>query len=171
MLEKLVKIANTLDQKGLHKEADMIDSVLQEITKTATPLHTLYANPSEEDLAAVDSVSDKDVWKAIRQLDREEGVEDYDFLFIEALKGVSHWATVEPQKGWRAILLEKKTGDEFLLSPEVLEKGAERLRSGDSGIDSNYIYWIEELKHSGQDREYADLLAQIGLFGTVKYPH
>jgi len=169
MLEKLVKIANALDQKGLHKEADMIDSVLQEITKTAAPLHTLYANPSEEDLAAVDSVSDEDVWDTIT--DREEGVEDFDFLFTEALKGVSYWAEVAAQKDLRAILIEKETGDRLLLTPEVLEKGAERLRSGDSGIDSNYIDSIEELKYSGQDREYADLLAQIGLFGFVKYPH
>lgn len=176
MLEKLVKIANTLDQKGLHKEADMIDSVLHEITKTASPLHPWHTNPSEEDLAAVDSVSDEDVWDTIT--DREEGIEDSDFLFTdsdflftEALKGVSYWAEVAAQKDLRAILIEKETGDRLLLSPEVLEKGAERLRSGDSGIDSNYIDSIEELKYSGQDREYADLLAQIGLFGTVKYPH
>lgn len=36
MLNKLVKIANELDRKGMHKEADMVDSVLCELAKLAS---------------------------------------------------------------------------------------------------------------------------------------
>lgn len=154
MLDKLVKIANALDQKGLHREADMIDSVLREVTKTAS-----------------DSASKEGIWDVISKLEKDDDVQGFDFYFLKALTGVSHWATVEPKNGWKAILIEKNTGDELLLTPEIMKKGYDWLWSDNSGIDRNYIYWINELKYGGQYREYSDLLAQIGLFGTVKYPH
>jgi len=36
MIKKLAEIANTLDEKGMHKEADAIDQIISAITKAAS---------------------------------------------------------------------------------------------------------------------------------------
>ena len=138
MLDKLVKIANVLDQKGLHKEADMIDSVLQEVA---------LKKKAEEKVSGQSIIAG---W----------GPQEYKWIFETVLDALGSWALEAKMQNDGTAIITKNTGDKCLLSPEVIKKGVEYLYSDEAGYD---IKNLEDLRLNDQST-FANRAAVLGIF-------
>lgn len=110
MIKDLVKLANNLDAKGLRKEADLLDSLIQKLA-AEKDFYDLLA-PYEDDFYSEDP-------RKIKSVLLEHGIPSKDILEPDEneenwpVKFKQHWTDKDGNEGFDIIEL-KTVGDAYL---------------------------------------------------------
>lgn len=179
MLDKLIKLANDLDQRGLVKEAGKVDEILATLTKLVDGVKGSEDSEADEDESSEEPKAKKDkqvdfdgestihfdlcpgavkAFKMLREQVKNEGVdEDSGEVAIDALRATDELLGIEKQ----ILKDESATKDDLKkaieLSYEVAYKAGVLSEKLDSDLSSDFEFLsmhIEEISnHVGKEEE------------------